>query len=51
MALKMISTKRDCSIFKMAKSYYDDVHELFVHGDYNRGNIAFENWEKRFIKS
>ena len=32
------------------KSFYDDVYDLFARGDEYRGNIAFDNWEKRFIK-
>jgi hypothetical protein len=32
------------------KSFYDDVHDLFARGDENRGNIAFENWDRRFQK-
>lgn len=32
------------------KSFYVDVYDLFARGDEERGNIAFDNWEKRFIK-
>ncbi len=32
------------------KLFYDDVYSLFSRGDEDRGRIAFENWNQRFVK-
>ena len=35
---------------KWQKFFYDDVYSLFSRGDEERGKIAFDNWEGRFVK-
>ncbi len=32
------------------KSYYDEVHNYFAGGNKQRGNVALESWEKRFLR-
>lgn len=32
------------------KTFYDDVFDLFAKGNKERGNAAFDSWERRFIK-